>query len=30
VKSGLSRGERVCLSPLQTAIEGMTVSPVVE
>ena len=27
VKSGLSRGERVCLSPLQTAIEGMTVSP---
>ena len=30
VKSGLSRGERVCLSPLQTAIEGMTVSPIVE
>ena len=30
VKSGLSLGERVCLSPLQTAIEGMTVSPIVE
>jgi len=30
VKSGLSRGERVCLSPIQTAIEGMTVNPVVE
>jgi RND family efflux transporter MFP subunit len=30
VKSGLSNGERVCLSPLQTAIEGMTVNPVIE
>ncbi len=30
VKSGLSSGERVCLSPIQTAIEGMTVNPVVE
>jgi RND family efflux transporter MFP subunit len=30
VKSGLSRGERVCLSPLQTAIDGMTVNPIVE
>lgn len=30
VKSGLSSGERVCLSPIQTAIEGMSVNPVVE
>lgn len=30
VKSGLDGGERVCLSPLQTAIEGMTVNPVIE
>ena len=30
VKSGLSGGDRVCLSPIQTAIDGMTVNPVVE
>ncbi len=30
VKDGLSAGERVCISPLQTPIEGMTVKPVVE
>lgn len=30
VKGGLKSGERVCLSPLQTAIEGMTVNPVAE
>ena len=30
VKSGLSAGERVCLSPLQTAIDGMPVNPVTE
>lgn len=30
VKSGLSIGERVCLSPLQTAIDGMIVNPVSE
>lgn len=29
VKSGLQNGERVCISPLQTAIEGMTVNPIV-
>ncbi|MGD8832282.1 MAG: efflux RND transporter periplasmic adaptor subunit [Pseudomonadales bacterium] len=28
VKSGLAAGERVCVSPLQTAIEGMAVKPV--
>ena len=30
VKSGLSAGERVCLSPLQTAIDGMPVNPVAD
>ena len=30
VKAGLNDGDRVCLSPLQTAIDGMTVNPVVE
>jgi RND family efflux transporter MFP subunit len=30
IKSGLQRGERVCISPLQTAIEGMAVQPVDE
>ena len=30
VQSGLAAGERVCISPLQTAIEGMTVNPVTE
>ena len=30
IKGGLERGERVCISPLQTAIEGMPVNPVVE
>lgn len=28
VKSGLAAGERVCVSPLQTAIEGMAVKPI--
>ncbi len=28
IQSGLESGERVCVSPLQTAIEGMTVNPV--
>ena len=28
IQSGLQTGERVCISPLQTAIEGMTVNPV--
>ncbi len=30
VKSGLNQGDRVCLSPIQTAIDGMTVNPVLE
>jgi len=30
VKSGLNLGDRVCLSPIQTAIDGMTVNPVTE
>ena len=30
VQSGLEAGERVCISPLQTAIEGMTGNPVTE
>jgi len=30
VKGGLKAGDRVCLSPLQTAIDGMTVNPVIE
>lgn len=30
IQAGLTRGERVCVSPLQTAIEGMTVQPVSE
>lgn len=30
IQSGLERGERVCVSPLQTAIEGMPVNPVEE
>ena len=30
VKGGLNPGDRVCLSPLQTAIDGMTVNPVIE
>ena len=29
VKGGLNAGERVCISPLQTAIEGMVVNPVI-
>ncbi len=28
VSSGLSAGERVCISPIQTAVEGMPVKPV--
>ena len=27
IKEGLEAGERVCVSPIQTAIEGMTVNP---
>ena len=27
VQSGLSDGERVCISPLQTAVDGMPVNP---
>ena len=30
IQSGLQAGERVCVSPLQTAIEGMAVQPVDE
>ena len=30
IKAGLKDGDRVCLSPLQTAIDGMTVNPIVE
>jgi multidrug efflux pump subunit AcrA (membrane-fusion protein) len=30
IQSGLETGERVCISPLQTAIEGMPVQPVSE
>jgi RND family efflux transporter MFP subunit len=30
VKAGLEAGERVCLSPIQTAVEGMMVNPIVE
>ena len=30
IKAGLRDGDRVCLSPLQTAIDGMTVNPIVE
>lgn len=30
IQSGLAPGERVCISPLQTAIEGMTVKPISE
>ena len=29
VQAGLQAGERVCISPLQTAIEGMVVNPVI-
>ena len=28
IKAGLQPGERVCISPMQTPIEGMTVNPV--
>lgn len=28
VRGGLSAGDRVCISPIQTAVEGMTVSPI--
>lgn len=28
IRGGLSSGERVCVSPIQTAIEGMSVNPV--
>ncbi len=30
IQSGLDAGERVCVSPLQTAIEGMPVNPVTD
>ena len=30
IRGGLEAGERVCISPLQTAIEGMPVQPVAE
>ena len=30
IKAGLEPGERVCISPMQTPIEGMTVNPVVD
>ncbi len=30
VKSGLEAGERVCVSPLQTAVEGMPVEPIAD
>jgi RND family efflux transporter MFP subunit len=30
IKAGLEPGERVCLSPLQTPIDGMTVNPVAD
>ena len=30
IKGGLEAGERVCISPLQTAIEGMPVNPITE
>ena len=30
IQSGLEAGERVCVSPLQTAIEGMPVNPVAD
>jgi multidrug efflux pump subunit AcrA (membrane-fusion protein) len=30
INSGLAAGERVCVSPIQTAIDGMTVKPIVD
>ena len=30
VQAGLTAGERVCVSPLQTAIDGMTVNPILD
>ncbi len=30
IKAGLAAGERVCVSPLQTAVDGMPVQPVTE
>ncbi len=30
IQAGLAAGERVCISPLQTAIDGMPVQPVTE
>jgi len=30
VKSGLQAGERVCISPLQTPVDGMSVEPILE
>jgi len=30
IEAGLSDGEKVCVSPIQTAIDGMTVNPVID
>jgi multidrug efflux pump subunit AcrA (membrane-fusion protein) len=30
IKAGLQPGERVCISPMQTPIEGMTVNPIID
>ena len=30
IQDGIEAGERVCISPVQTAIEGMPVAPVLE
>jgi RND family efflux transporter MFP subunit len=30
IDSGLDNGERICISPLQTVVEGMTVKPVIQ
>jgi RND family efflux transporter MFP subunit len=30
IKAGLEPGERVCISPMQTPIEGMTVNPIID
>jgi multidrug efflux pump subunit AcrA (membrane-fusion protein) len=30
VSEGLSNGELVCISPLQTVVDGMSVKPIVE
>ncbi len=30
IKAGLNKGDRVCVSPIQTAIDGMTVNPILD